>query len=85
MHADDLAEWVDELRGRLERGDLADLGPIDPGDGSGPLPGELRVRIMLADLDHHADLPLERRREPLIRARRRRLLEDLRRLRERIG
>ena len=28
MAADELAAWIEELRGRLERGELAGLGPI---------------------------------------------------------
>jgi hypothetical protein len=40
---------------------------------------------MLADLDHFDDLSLEQRRDLLTVARRRLLLEDLRRLREQIG
>ena len=85
MHADDLAAWVGALRGRLARGELAGLGRIDLGDGAGPLPGELLVRILLAELDHYDDLPLRRRRDPFTASRRLRLLDDLRRLRERIG
>jgi hypothetical protein len=46
---------------------------------------ELAVRVMLADLDHFDDLPLARRRDLLVVARRRLLLDDLRRLREQIG
>jgi hypothetical protein len=37
---------------------------------------------MLADYDHHYDLPVERRREPPIVLQRLALLADLRRLRE---
>jgi hypothetical protein len=43
--------WIRDLRVRLERGDLAGLGPLDLGYGPLPLPGELVVRIMLHDWD----------------------------------
>ena len=80
----ELATWVAELRGRLARGEFADGGPIEVAGVA--LPGvELAVKVMLADLDHYDDLGLERRRDPLVVARRRLLLEDLRRLRAQIG
>ena len=47
----DLERWIDELRGRLARGDLADLEPFDVGDGTGHLPAEHTIRSMLAELD----------------------------------
>ena len=80
---DDLAAWIAELRGRVARGDLAGLGTLAVGGGT--LPVARAARIMLADLDHYDDLPLEHRREPPIVARRLRLLADLRELRARIG
>jgi hypothetical protein len=43
--------WIQELRIRLMRGDLAGLGPLDLGYGPLPMPGELVVRIMLHDWD----------------------------------
>ena len=46
-----LARWIEELRGRLERGDLADVGPLELGYGTGHLPGEAVVRILLLDRD----------------------------------
>ena len=80
----ELAAWIAELRGRLARGEFADGGPIEVGGVS--LPGvELAVRVVLADLDHYDDLTLEQRRDLLVVARRRLLLEDLRRLRAQIG
>ena len=81
---DDLPAWIDGLRGRVERGELADLGPIEVAGGTLESV-ELAARIMLADLDHYDDLTLETRRDLLVVARRRLLLEDLRRLREQIG
>ncbi len=85
MRADDLADWIAELRERVERGELAELEPFDPSGGTPHMPGELVVRIMLADLDHYDDLPPLYRRQPAVEARRRALLDDLRRQREQIG
>jgi hypothetical protein len=48
---DDLERWIDDLRARHERGELADTGPIDLGYDTGHFPGETTVRIMLSDLD----------------------------------
>ena len=79
-----LATWIAELRGRLARGEFADGGPIEVAGVTLPRV-ELAVRIMLADLDHYDDLALDRRRDLLVMARRRLLLEDLRRLREQLG
>ncbi len=65
MPADDgLDRWIRDLRGHLERGDLAGIGPVDIGDSTGGLPGELTIRIMLADLDHLDDLPPVARGKP---------------------
>ena len=86
MSADphELATWIGELRRRVAHGEFADGGPIEV--GGVVLPSvELAVKVMLADLDHYDDLGLERRRDPLVVARRRLLLEDLRRLRAQIG
>ena len=82
--AEDLADWIGAVRARLARGELADLGVLDLGDGTPPMEGELLVRIMLADFDHFDDLTPMRRREPDVVARRRALLQSLHRLRERI-
>jgi hypothetical protein len=82
---DDLGQWVASVRERLARGELADLGAMPVLEDYQPLPGELFVRIMLADYDHYDDLPPARRREPAIVAQRLALLEDLRRLCELIG
>jgi hypothetical protein len=81
---DDLPAWIAGLRGRVTRGELAGRGPVEVG-GRAALPAELAARLMLADLDHHHDLPAARRRDLLVVARRRFLLRDLRRLRAQIG
>ena len=82
---DDLTAWIEELRGRLDRGELAGLGPVEVGPGQVLPSAELAAKIMLADLDHYDDLPLQQQRHPLAVARRRLLLEDLRRLKQQIG
>ena len=45
-----LLTWIEDLRDRLARGELAGLAPLDL-NGLGYLPGELVVRITLSDLD----------------------------------
>jgi hypothetical protein len=84
-HDDDLASWIAAVKTRLERGDLAQLDPISVGDGWPSLPGELFVRIMVADYEHYNELSLERRRQPETIALRLGLLADLRELRALIG
>ena len=64
-HADDgLDAWLHELRDRLERGELAGLAPIDVGYGTGTIPADLTIKIMLADLDPTA---MSRRSPPAAR------------------
>ena len=82
---DDLGPWIATVKERLARGEMADLGPMDVLNGFPPLPGELFVRIMVADYDHYDDFPLARRREPTMVVQRLALVADLRRLRELIG
>src|SRR5690349_13578802 len=83
---DDLDRWIADLRDRLERGDLADLSPIELGYGTRHLGGETTVRIMfhdLADLNHPAGSAAN---DPAWRQQRRRhLRDDFRRLHETIG
>ena len=76
--------WIHDLRARFERGDLADLGPIDLGYGTEILPGELTVRIMLVDLD---DLEAQIRggSRTILSPRWQNLIRDFRRLRDLIG
>jgi hypothetical protein len=83
--ADDLTGWIDELRDRLNRGDLAGHPPVDVGYGTGAMPAEQTIRIMLADLDSFDDLTPEDRPSADQEARRRGVLNDFRRLRELIG
>jgi hypothetical protein len=84
FEADDLGEWISGLRGRVARGELVGSGPGDP-DGGGQLSTEQAVRIMLADLDHLDYLACRSVSGLDIHERRRRLLGDFRRLRDRIG
>jgi len=80
-----LEAWIDALRYRLARGDLAGLGPIDL-VGAGHLPGEIVVRIMLSDLDDLDDPVGSWGDDAAWRAERRwRLLGDFRCLRALIG
>jgi hypothetical protein len=81
----DLSRWIGTLPGRLARGELANLEPFDLGDGTGTLPGQTTIRIMLADLDHIEQLPsnVHEPRTPF--ARLHDLHRDFRRLRELIG
>jgi len=83
---DGLDRWLDDLRHRLANGDLAMLDPIDIGDGTGQLPSETTIRIMLNDLDD-LDSPQESKHGDEVQreTRRHRLLDDFRRLRELIG
>ena len=82
---DGMATWIAGLRGRLARGELAALPPVRSADGGSELPGEITVRIMLADLDHYGDLPASRREARPLVLRKLALMADLQRLRDRIG
>ncbi len=82
MERDELDGWIAELRGRVARAELDGRGRFDVRNGL--LDIELVARIMLADLDHYDDLPLEQRQDLLVEARRGLLLADFRRLREQI-
>lgn len=78
----DLAAWNERLRARLAAGALADLPPIDLGDGTIGMPTETTVRTMLADLDRLLRLPGS---TPNRGVRVEALLEQFRRLRALIG
>ncbi len=83
---DDLAEWISALRGRLARGDLAMLAPVDVGYGTGTQRTERTIRIMLTDLDSF-DTPVGPSDDDAAwrAARRGALLDDFRQLRELIS
>jgi hypothetical protein len=82
---DDLTLWIETLRERLKGGELASLGSTDVGYGTGMLPGETVVRMMLADLDHCDEPPTSAKGRSVDVARRQALLEDFSRLRDLIG
>src|SRR3954466_12414214 len=80
----DLDGFVPELRGRLERGEFANIGPVELGDLSPLHDPELALRIMLADWDHFEHLTPEQRDHYSVAARRLQVLADLDALRKRL-
>ncbi len=85
MHAerDDLADWIDHLRGRVRRGELRDRPPVKV--GLVMMGAEQAARILLADLDHHDRFLARRGADAVVTARRRDLLNEIRRVREQLG
>ena len=82
----DLARWIGDLPIRLARGDLANLEPIELGYGTRHLSGEATIRIMFCDLADLADPDGSAAGDPAWRRGRLcGLLDDFRRLRERLG
>jgi len=81
----DLMAWIDDLRRRLERGDLAGHPPVDIGDGTGDIPAELTIKIMLAALDSYDDLTPAEAKKPVNVAQWFDLLDDFRFLRILMG
>ena len=77
----ELAAWIADLRTRLDRGDLATLGPVDVGHGTQILPAQDTVRIMLADLDDFEAMTSDEANDPVNVARRDVLLTSFRILR----
>ena len=85
-HDADLDRWIGDLRGHLERGALMELPPVELGHGTGHLPGEQTVRIMLADHVDLADPAGSAASDPVWREQRRcALRDDFRRLRALLG
>jgi hypothetical protein len=82
---DELTAWIAELRDRLDRGDLATLGPVDVGHGTDALPAQDTIRIMLADLDDFEDMTPDEANDPVNAARRDVLVTSFRILRTLIG
>jgi hypothetical protein len=80
----DLDGFVSELRGRLDRGDYVNLGPVDLGAPPPLQESELAQRIMLADWDHFDNLTPKRRDDYAVAARRLKVLADLHALRQRL-
>jgi hypothetical protein len=85
MASHDLAAFIVNLRGRLERGELADLAPIDLGNALTLSNVERAVRRMLSDVEMFRAMDPAERELTHVRARRRALADHLRRLRERLG
>ena len=81
---DELAAWIDELRRRLDAGELADLPPIDLGNEVTLSHVERAVRRMLSDVEMFRAMDPAERRLPHFRAQRHFLADNLRRLRERL-
>jgi hypothetical protein len=81
----ELAAWIADLRARLDRGDLATLGPVDIGHGTQILPAQDTVRILLADLDELDEVTPDAACDPVNVARRDVLLTSFRILRTLIG
>jgi hypothetical protein len=77
--------WIETLRARLDRGELAGLPGVDIGDDTGAVPAEWTISVMLADLDGFDDMTPEERPHPGNVRRWLNLLDDFRRLRELIG
>ena len=73
--------WIADLRARLDRGDLATLGPVDVGHGTDILPAQDTIRIMLADLDEFDEMTPNETNDPINVARRDVLVTNYRILR----
>ncbi len=80
----DLDGFIPELRGRLDRGEYANLGHVDLGELAPLGDPELTLRIMLADWDHFDSLSPEQRDDYQAAARRLAVLADLHALRQRL-
>ena len=82
----ELGRWIEELHERAGRGDLAGRGPLELGYGTGHLPGEVVVRILLLDWADLEDPAGSWGGDAAWRDERRRaLLDEFGRLRELIG
>jgi hypothetical protein len=66
----EITGWIADLRARLDRGDLATLGPVDVGHGTDVLPAQDTIRIMLADLDGFDEMTPDEANDPVNVARR---------------
>ncbi len=84
-NVDEVQDWICELRGRLERGELAGVPPVRLMEATRPMPAELAANVILATVYESDDLPPDRLRDPDVLARRSFLLRCLLRLREQIG
>ena len=82
---DELVAWIADLRARLDRGDLATVGPVDVGHGTDIMPAQDTVRIMLADLDGFDEMTPDEANDPVNVAHCEVLLTSFRILRTLIG
>ena len=83
---DDLLDrWIRALRERLERGEFTGRAPIDLGEGTEVLPAYLTIRLMLDELNHLGERVIHADASPDHVMRRRRRIDDFRRLRALIG
>jgi len=80
----DLDGFIPELRGLLDRGDFANLHPVDLGELAPFGDPERALRVMLADWDHFDDLSPEQRDDYGVAARRLKVLADLHALQQRL-
>src|SRR4051794_12916061 len=80
----DLDGFIPELRGRLDRGEYANVGPVDLGEAAPLGDPERALRIMLADWDHFDNLAPEQRDDYMVAARRLQVLADLHALWQRL-
>jgi hypothetical protein len=80
-----LKAWIDELRDRLERGELGRFGVVELRDGSHSLTLEQAVRIMLADLAYLDDPATAHHPASSLSWRRQCLLADFQYLRDRLA
>src|SRR4051812_6090815 len=80
----DLDGFIPELRGRLDRGEYANLGPVELGTLESLGDPELVLRVMLADWDHFDNLSPEQRDDYQVAARRLRMLADLHALQQQL-
>jgi hypothetical protein len=85
MTANTLAVFIDHLRDRLERGELAGHPPIRLDQGRTLVNVEQSVRAMLAEVDRYRAMTPVLRDEAWNARRRRRLAMDLRRLQEELA
>jgi hypothetical protein len=85
MTADTLAAFIDHLRDRLERGELAGHPPIRLAEERTLVNVEQSVRAMLAEVGRYRAMTPALRDEAWNARRRRRLARDLRRLQEELA
>jgi hypothetical protein len=85
MTADTLAAFIDDLRDRLERRELAGHPPIRLDEGRTLVNVEQSVRAMLAEVDRYRAMTPVLRDEAWNARQRRRLARDLRRLQEELA